>query len=426
MTTTGCIGVIGLGEMGATVAARLHAVGADLLVHDANLELMAQWPQELWAPGIAALAARCGTVLVIVATDEHALDVADQLAAAVTPGTVVVLHSTVAPATAIEAHARLAAVGAHLMDAGMSRGNGRMSEGCLTLFVGGNEAVIDMARPVLGLYSDNVVHAGDVGAGMVVKLCNNLALHGNRMILLEAGRIAAAAGVSPDILVSGVTTSTGSSWVAHHWGRTDDAALRDGSGQTPMTGRTNRELDLMLALANTLKVEVPTAALVAKRLPSVLERGLAATDRNHLMLHKQARVQEWRDARDKAGPPFWSPLLVLTTTGAQTGRPRTCVLSFAIYNERLFVFASNGGRRSHPDWFRNLSTHPQVTVEIGSASVVATAIVLPDDEAEQVYRQHKAANPSYTRYESEAAGRRIPVIQLQLDTPLDSILPSGR
>lgn len=426
MTTLTCIGVIGLGEMGAAVANRLLSVGANLLVHDANPELAQLWPDAVWAKNITTIAARCHTVLVIVATDEQALTVADELAAAVCAHSIVVLHSTVAPETAVQVHARLTGAGAHLIDAGMSRGAGRMNDGSLTLFLGGDPAAIETARPVLSLYSDNLIYAGGIGAGMVVKLCNNLALHGNRMVLLEAARIAAAAGVLPSELVAGVRTSTGSSWVAHHWGRTDTAALRDGSGETPMAARTRRELDLVLALANTFEVEVPTAALVAKRLPSVLARGSAAADHVHLMLHKQAQVQEWRDMRDKAGPLFWAPLLVLTTTGAQTGGPRTCVLSFAIYDERLFVFASNGGRRRHPDWFRNLRTHQRVTVEVGSATVAATAVVLPPDEAEQVYRQHAAANPSYVRYESEAAGRRIPVVWLRLDTPLDSILPSRR
>ncbi|WP_018254442.1 nitroreductase family deazaflavin-dependent oxidoreductase [Salinispora mooreana] len=418
------IGVIGLGEMGATIATRLQAVDADILVNDSLADAAARWPHEAWGHSAAAVARRCRVILVIVATDTQALNVVDDIASVGTPGTLVVLHSTVAPTTAREASDRLAARGIGLVDAGMSRGQGQMSDGSLTLFVGGDQEAIKGLRPVFSLYSDNVIHAGPVGAGMVLKLCNNLALHGNRAILIEAARIATAAGLDTEDLISGIVTSTGTSWVAKHWGRVDEAALDGGVGRTPMTARTERELGLILGLANEHHVEAPAAALVEERLPSVLAHGMAATNRAFLLAHKASRVEEWRSARDRAGAAFWSPMLVLTTTGARTARPRTCVLEFMIDNDRLMVFGSDGGRPADPAWCHNLRANPRVTVEIGSHTAGASAVVLPADEAADLYGRRARQRPDFARYRARAGQRGIPVIWLQPDVELAQLVPT--
>ncbi|WP_020525219.1 nitroreductase family deazaflavin-dependent oxidoreductase [Catelliglobosispora koreensis] len=410
------VGVIGLGEMGGTIAKRLHSLSVPLLVYDTNTALADAWPAPFWASTSAEVAEHSEVLLLIVATESQLHEVCESIAPYLPAQSIVVVHATVSPAAISHAGELIKQSGAALIDAGMSRGAGRMSEGSLTLFIGGDADTIERARPVLDLYSDNVTHAGPVGSGMVVKLCNNLALHGNRMILLEAARIAQANGVDPHTMVSSIRTSTGSSWVSDHWGNTDRLALGSGAGQTPMVERTKRELDTLLRLANAVQVEVPTAALVTKRLPSVLQSGMTATDRAHLLEHKQSRVSEWRDARDRAGAAFWSPLLVLTTTGAKTGRPRECVLEFMPHGDTIVVFGSNGGQRRDPHWIVNLRTHPRATVEIGPHALTATAVFLDTAEASEVYAQRASTSPAFVRYAAESAGRPIPVVRLDFDT----------
>jgi deazaflavin-dependent oxidoreductase (nitroreductase family) len=424
MTTSDApIGVIGLGEMGSAIAGRLLSQGAKLVAYDSNDALRPVWPQIDWAPSATAVATLSSRIIVVVATDEQVNEVVNAVADAATSSTVVILHSTVDPLTVIAAQEQLAPAGAQLVDVGMSRGPGRMADGYLTLFAGGTAEVVEAVRPLLALYSNNIVHAGPVGSGMVLKLCNNLALHGNRLVLLEAVRLAEAFGVDRHRLLAGVTTSTGASWVASHWGRTDDSALGQGLGETSMVRRTCRELDLAVRLAEREAVQIPAAQLVARRLPTVLEHGLDATDAAAQLDHQQLAVNEWRAERDRLGSRFRSPLLLLTTTGARTGKTRTWPLRYTVDNDRLIVFASNGGASQHPGWYLNLRANPRAAVEIGTATTTVDAVDLVGSDRDDVYRRQAAGRPEFAEYQA-ATSRRIPVVWFRLpaDQPLSSIV----
>jgi deazaflavin-dependent oxidoreductase (nitroreductase family) len=96
-------------------------------------------------------------------------------------------------------------------------------------------------------------------------------------------------------------------------------------------------------------------------------------------------------------------LLLLTTTGARSGRPHAA--------GRLLVIASNAGAPRDPDWYRNLVAHPAVQVEIGDDSYPATATPLTGADRERAWAEMKAAYPFLADHEAKA-GREIPVVQL--------------
>ena len=83
-------------------------------------------------------------------------------------------------------------------------------------------------------------------------------------------------------------------------------------------------------------------------------------------------------------PPF--PILLLTTTGARTGRPATVPLGFTVDDRgRVFVVASKAGSPKHPAWFHNLRANPSVTVELGDRSFPARAVVMAGEERDRLY-----------------------------------------
>ena len=85
-------------------------------------------------------------------------------------------------------------------------------------------------------------------------------------------------------------------------------------------------------------------------------------------------------------PPF--PVLLLTTTGARTGRRTTVPLGFAVDDDgRVFVVASKAGAPRHPAWFHNLRANPSVTVELGEGSFQARAVVTTGGERDRLYRR---------------------------------------
>ena len=104
------------------------------------------------------------------------------------------------------------------------------------------------------------------------------------------------------------------------------------------------------------------------------------------LAYNQDVIKEFRANHGAVSqPPF--PVLLLTTTGARTGRPATVPLGFAVDdNGRVFVVASKAGAPRHPAWFHNLRANPSVTVELGDRSFQARAVVTAGEERDRLYR----------------------------------------
>jgi deazaflavin-dependent oxidoreductase (nitroreductase family) len=104
-------------------------------------------------------------------------------------------------------------------------------------------------------------------------------------------------------------------------------------------------------------------------------------------------------------------LLLLTTTGARTGLPRTTPMMFHPNGDRVVVMASNAGAPKPPDWYANLVANPSVTVEKGDESYPATATVLRGEERERLWAEITRAYPFFSDHEQKAQ-REIPVVAL--------------
>ena len=103
------------------------------------------------------------------------------------------------------------------------------------------------------------------------------------------------------------------------------------------------------------------------------------------------------------------PLLLLTTTGAKSGEPRTTPLVYSKDGDNVVVIASMGGAPNHPAWFHNLSANPEVTVELGTETFQARAVVPEDAERDRLFAQQAAEMPNFNEYQ-EKTERRIPVV----------------
>lgn len=184
------VGFVGLGNIGRPMALRLAAAeGIDLWVYD----VVRAPVEELEAAGargadsVAALAARSDVVCVMVRDDDQVRAVADDVG----PGTVLVVHSTVAPGTPAELEAR----GLTVLDAPVSGGPMGAADGSLAILVGGSDEAFGIARPALEAMGSKVVHAGPLGAGTRFKLARNLMHFVSFTAAMEASRLAEAAGL---------------------------------------------------------------------------------------------------------------------------------------------------------------------------------------------------------------------------------------
>ncbi len=123
-------------------------------------------------------------------------------------------------------------------------------------------------------------------------------------------------------------------------------------------------------------------------------------------------IQEFRSKGGQVGGPFQgSPLLLLHTTGARTGQERVHPVMYLDLEGRRFIFASKGGAPSHPDWYRNLSAHPEVKVEAGTSSYPATTQPLEGVERDRVFAEQARRFPQFAEYQTKTE-RVIPVVEL--------------
>ncbi|MDQ4054076.1 MAG: NAD(P)-dependent oxidoreductase [Actinomycetota bacterium] len=195
------VGFVGLGNIGKPMALRLASAPAelelDLCVYDvapgplAELEVAGATV----ASGVADLATHVDVVCVMVRDDDQVRDVLGELLGVAHDGLVVVVHSTVAPATPRQLEISAAKHGVLLVDAPVSGGAMGAAEGSLAILVGGSDEAFAACSAVLARMGAKVVHAGPIGAGTRMKLARNLMHFVAFTAATEAQRLAEAAGL---------------------------------------------------------------------------------------------------------------------------------------------------------------------------------------------------------------------------------------
>ena len=134
------------------------------------------------------------------------------------------------------------------------------------------------------------------------------------------------------------------------------------------------------------------------------------TDQN---TYNRQLIEEFRADRDKGGGAMRGrPLLLLTTTGAKSGQLRTKPMMYIPDGDRLLVIASNAGAPTHPDWYRNVVAHPEVTVEVGNETFKAIATVTEGLERQRLWSRVVELYPFFADHQAKTS-RQIPVIVLR-------------
>ena len=132
------------------------------------------------------------------------------------------------------------------------------------------------------------------------------------------------------------------------------------------------------------------------------------TDQND---YNNQLIEEFRADRSKFEGPGSRPLLLLTTTGAKSGKCRTTPMMYIPDGDRLIIIASNAGATKHPDWYHNLVAHPEVTVEFGTETYDTTANVIQGTERQQLWTWIGEQYPFFVDHQAKIT-RQIPLIAL--------------
>jgi F420H(2)-dependent quinone reductase len=105
-------------------------------------------------------------------------------------------------------------------------------------------------------------------------------------------------------------------------------------------------------------------------------------------------------------------VLLLTTTGRKSGKPRTTPLGYFEQENGFLIVASNAGRSYHPAWYLNLKVNPQVSVQIKGKVVTCKAETVPGEQRAALWKEVITAAPAYSGYESSTS-REIPLVLLR-------------
>jgi 3-hydroxyisobutyrate dehydrogenase-like beta-hydroxyacid dehydrogenase len=270
---------LGLGRMGAPMAARIAAGGHPLTVYNRTPrpELV---PAGSAAAGTPREAVAEAKVIITMVADGPALqavlDGPDGVLAAARPGAVLVDMSTIGPEAAVKAAAQCASAGLDFLDSPVSGSVPAAQSGTLLAMVGGSEAALERARPLLQAMTSRQLHLGPVGSGATMKLALNLMLAVTNETIAETLVITERAGISRElayeVLASGALASP---YVGYKRAAFTDPATAPVAFSVALM---DKDVGLALAMAQRLGARAPAGHAAGCMLARALDDGLGDAD----------------------------------------------------------------------------------------------------------------------------------------------------
>lgn len=278
------VGVVGLGTMGAAMAGHLVRAGHPVAVWNRTpgraAALISLGASEAAGP---AAVARASDVVVISVSDTPDVEAVifgpGGLADGFAPGALVIDTSTISPAATRALAGRLAAQGVALVDAPVSGGSEGAQKATLTIFLGGEDAAVARARPILERIGRTITHFGPVGSGQAVKAVNQVMIAGVYLAVAEGLVLALKAGLDPEQVVGALGGGVAGSWIlANRSGRMI-------ANEYPLGFRTSlhlKDLAIALELARGTGTSLPVSALAAQLEAGLVARGYGDEDMSNL------------------------------------------------------------------------------------------------------------------------------------------------
>jgi 3-hydroxyisobutyrate dehydrogenase-like beta-hydroxyacid dehydrogenase len=282
------VAVVGTGRMGGAMVGTLRRAGFEVLAFNrtpAKAEAVAAATGARVAGSAAEAAASAGVVLTSLTDDtvKDAYGGPRGLAAGLRPGTVVLESTTVDPRTVRALQPLVEERGASLLDTPVSGSVPLVERGELTVMVGGDDAALERARPVLDVLAAKVIHVGELGAGATMKLVVNAVVHGLNLAVSESLVLAEKAGVQRTAAYEVLASSAIAAPYVHY-----KRAAFERPEETPVAFSLDlaaKDLDLALGLAERAGAGMEQAATNRRVVRAAIAAGMGGADLSALAVY---------------------------------------------------------------------------------------------------------------------------------------------
>lgn len=276
------IGFIGLGAMGAPMAAHLHARGLLIAVGNRTVAKADALAARLGvrAAHSAAGFADCDAVMLCVSEDADVLQNVQVLSEVLKAGARIVDHSTVSTATAREAARLLAGRGIGFLDAPVSGGVEGARNGKLSIMAGGSAEDLDAVRPALDAYALRITHMGPTGAGQSTKAVNQVLVAGINEAVCEGLALGEKLGLDADRLLPTLGAGAAGNWFLDKRGAT---MLRREYVPGFKCAHLLKDLRIVLGMARSAGVNTTVIEQALADYALLVERGLGDADTSALI-----------------------------------------------------------------------------------------------------------------------------------------------
>jgi 3-hydroxyisobutyrate dehydrogenase len=261
------VGLIGLGNMGRGMALTITRKGFEVVgtdVSSATRESLAKEGVSV-RESIGEVVSECDVVILSLPTAaivEQVVSGPHGILASAKPGLLVVDTSTSHPETTRRLARALNAAGMNMLDAPVSGGPKGAITGTMAMVIGGAKEDLERAEPILAAMTAKRVHVGDIGAGHVAKIANNLFAAAHLLIAGEVTRMAAKAGVPTEQLLQGINAGSGRSFITEH---SYPTWIMNGQFDSGFTMKLMRkDVRLSQELISALAIDLPMSAKVAE------------------------------------------------------------------------------------------------------------------------------------------------------------------
>lgn len=286
------VAFIGLGTMGAPMAAHLQRAGHHVTVYNRTGAKAQAWVAEHGGHGSRPAATPrqaveqgpgADIVFTCVGNDDDLREVCtgpQGVLASLQAGAVIVDHTTTSAEVARELAARAVQQGVAFIDAPVSGGNLGALNGVLTVMCGGDAQAFERVKPVIAAYARAVTHLGDSGAGQLAKMVNQVCVGGLLQGLAEALAFGEKAGLDMPRVLEVISQGAASSWQMVNRGPT---MVRDEFDFGFAVDWMRKDLGLVLDEARRLGARVPVTALIDQFYADVQAMGGGRQDTSSLI-----------------------------------------------------------------------------------------------------------------------------------------------